>query len=146
MCLLYAEACVCVCARVCVRFWPRPVSHLPVLMVIFGAYINGCVTSWGAAFLFVIPAACSEEMNEWREVTKDKRHCRARQGSARRGLHFPPDRIDKGHKGLARISLAPADPETRPSLWTQAKSANHNTVCHLSSLAPGLQVFALCPN
>lgn len=54
--------------------------------------------------------------NEWREVTGDKEHCRAGQGPTRRGLHFPPDRIDKGHQGLAGISLAPSDPQNRPNL------------------------------
>ena len=55
--------------------------------------------------------------NEWREVTKDKTHCRAGQGLARRGLYFPPDRTDKGHQGLAGIGSAAADPKTRPILW-----------------------------
>lgn len=51
---------------------------------------------------------------------EDKRHRRAGQGSVGHGLHFPPDRIDKRHQGLARISLAPSHPETRPSVCAQA--------------------------
>lgn len=139
-CLLYVESC-----SVCVRFWPRSVSHLPCP--------HGNLWPPHEWLCHVLRSSVSlrnpsslQRGNEWREVTKDKRHCRAEQDSARRGLHFPPDRIDKGHQGLAGISLAPADPQSRPSLWTRAKSTNHNTVCHLSSLATGLQVFVLSPN
>lgn len=90
MCLLYVEPC-----SVCARFWP--VSHLPVLMVIFGrgTHMNGCVTSWGATFLFVIPAACSEEMNggRWRRIRDT-----VEQGKAQPGVDciFPLTELIKG--------------------------------------------------
>lgn len=140
-------ACVCVytCVSVCVNWWPLLVSHLPVLMAIFCSHMNGCVTSCGATFLSVIPAACSEGMNggRWRRIRDTVEQL---QGLARRGLHFPPDRIDKGHQGLAGISLAPADPQSRPSLCAQTKSSNHNPVFHHSFLLTGLQDLELSPN
>lgn len=95
------------------KFWP--VGHLPGFMEICGAHVNVPVTSWAATLLLVIPAPCSEEVNGgrgWR--IRDP----VEQGSARRGLHFPPDRIDKGHQGAAGIGLAPAVPSDRPGLWT----------------------------
>lgn len=102
------------------------VSHLPVLMVIFSTHEWLCHVL-RSNFSLRNPSSLRWG-NEWREVTKDKRHCRAGQGPARRGLHFPPDRIDKRHQGLAGISLAQADPQTRPSLRVQAPSTNHNPV------------------
>ncbi len=140
MCLLYVvSVCVCMCEVVTTVSKPPSSPHGNL----WHTHEWLCHVLWSNVSLR--NPSSLQCGSEWREVTKDKRHCRAVQGLARRGLHFPPDRIDKGHQGLAGISLAPADPQTQPSLWAHTKSTNHNPVTHLSFLLTGLQVLEQSP-
>ena len=79
-------------------------------------------------------------------MTKDKTHCRAGQGLARRGLYFPPDRTDNGHQGLAGIGSAAADPKTRPILWVMGGLFRLSSAFQPSSEVTGHQVLVLSSN
>lgn len=67
--------------------------------------MKGCVTSCRATFLLIIPAVWRGELNEGR-ASQDKGARGAGRGLVRRGLHFLPDRIDKGHRGIGWDQLS----------------------------------------
>lgn len=126
-----------------VNFWQMSHAHTHI-----NTHTTSRVPSWGATFLLVVPGADGEEVNgeRWR---RRRGSVRARKGPARRELHFPPDRIDKGHRGLAQLRSALSNPQSsrpRTASGSQLNPWTSASVLHLPAPAPRPQVLGLSTN